>query len=404
MKDPSMSAQPEERPRADLAALRIDRGDDDEQYGSTGGAWIRYVVWTVLIAVLAFAGVYAYKTWIVPRRAPIVETAVVKATVNVANPPMLTATGYLVANKQAKITPKISGKVVELHIDTGMKVHKGDVIAVLESTNMQAQLDEANASLAEAQKDYNRQAAMWREGVTTRAQLDAAESQMKVARARVQQVRINMQDMVIRAPFDGTIATKNTEVGEVISSVSLGQVAGTLPAGAIATLVDLKTIEVEADINEQSLAQVHQGQPAEISVDAFPGQKWKGFLRQIIPTADRAKGIVKVKVSFINPSDRLLPEMASNVAFLETARSDQELHEPAKIWLPAAALIDSNGTKKVAVISKDNRVELRQVTAGDVREGRIEIRSGVHEGDRVVTTNPEKLEDGQLVRLPAEGK
>jgi RND family efflux transporter MFP subunit len=398
-----MSAQPEERPRADLSALRINRGDDEENY-SSGGAWIRYVVWVLVLAALAAGAVYGYKTWIVPRRAPIVDTIVAKATVNVANPALLNATGYLVANKQSKITPKISGKVIELNIDTGMKVHKGDVIAVLESTNVQAQLDETNASLAEAQKEYTRQAAMWREGVTTHAQLDAAESQLKVAKARVDQIRINKQDMVIRAPFDGTIATKNTEVGEVISSVALGQVAGTLPAGAIATLVDLKTLEVETDINEQSLAQVHQGQPAEISVDAFPGQKWKGYLRQIIPTADRAKGIVKVKVSFINPSDRLLPEMAANVAFLQSERTDQELHEPPKLWLPTGAIVDSNGTKKVAVVNKESHIELRQVTAGEVREGRVEIRSGVREGDRIVTANPEKFEDGQLVRLPAEGK
>src|SRR5206468_2188655 len=117
-----------------------------------------------------------------------------------------------------------------LNIDTGMNVHKGDVLAVLESTNLQAQLDEAQAALTDAEREYARQSALWKEGVTTKALLDSSEAQLKAARARVEQVRINKQDMVVRAPFDGTVAAKNTEVGEVISSVMMGQVAGTLPS------------------------------------------------------------------------------------------------------------------------------------------------------------------------------
>ena len=147
-----------------------------------------------------------------------------------------------------------------------------------------------------------------------------------------------MQDMVVRAPFDGTIATKNTEVGEVISSVMMGQVGGTLPAGAICTLVDLNTLEVVADVNESSIGQLREGQAAEVSVDAFPNQKWKGVLRQIIPTADRAKATVQVKVKIVDPGDRLLPEMSSSVSFLQSERTDAEMHEPAKIWLPASAV------------------------------------------------------------------
>src|SRR5205823_5170505 len=151
---------------------------------------------------------------------------------------------------------------------------------VLESTNLQAQLDEAQAALTQAEREWKRQAALWKDGVTTRALLDTAESQLAGARAREEQVRINMQDMVVRAPFAGTIATKNTEVGEVISSVMMGQVGGTLPAGAICTLVDLKTLEVVADVNEASIGQLREGQSAEVAVDAFPDRKWKGVLRQ----------------------------------------------------------------------------------------------------------------------------
>ena len=383
----------EEKPRPDLAALRIHRDDEETARSFPIG---KIVLWLVALAVVSALGYAGYQQFIVPRSAPVVETMIVKPMVNVANPPLLAASGYLVANKQSKITPKISGKVVQLPIDTGMKVRQGDMLAVLESTTVRAQLDEAQASLTEAERELNRQSALWKQGVTSKALLDSADAQYKAALARVHQIRINMQDMVVRAPFDGTIATKNTEVGEVISSVMMGQVAGTLPAGAICTLVDLNTLEVEADVNEGSIAQLREGQPAEVSVDAFPGKKWRGVLRQIIPTADRAKAIVKVKVKILDPGDRLLPEMSSTVSFLQAERSDAELQEPARIWLPPAAI--ANG--RVAVVDAKGRVSMRSVTTGAVRDGRIEVTSGLRAGERIVTDKVDQFKDGQLVRLP----
>ena len=384
-----MSADP--HPRPDLSALRIEREPEKGQSSIPIG---RILGWLFFFIALIAVGVFVYNRWILPGRAPLVETLVLKPTVNISNPPLLAATGYLVADKQSKITPKISGKVVKLNFDVGDRVKKGDVLAVLESTTMQAQLDEVNASLSEAEREYNRQSALWKQGVTNRANLDSAEAQLKAARARVDQIRINMQDMTVRAPFDGTIATKNTEVGEVISSVTLGQVSGTLPAGAICTIVDLNTLEVVADVNEGSISQIHEGQPAEVMVDAFPNRKWRGVLKQIIPTADRAKAIVQVKVQILNPGARLLPEMSATVSFLGAPRSEAELREPAKIWVPSAALVDG----KIAVVDADKRVQWRRVTTGASRENRIEIKDGVREGDRVVIENPERLKNGELVR------
>jgi HlyD family secretion protein len=382
----------EPRQRPDLSALRIQRDAEPEHRSLPIGPIVGWTVAAVVLVVLAWLG---YTKIVVPRSAPTVETIIVKPTVNVTNPPLLTATGYLVANKQSKITPKISGKVVRLNFDVGDKVRRGQVLAVLESTNMQAQLDEAEAALSQAQREYNRQAALWKQGVTSRSLLDSAESQLKAARARVDQVRINMVDMVVRAPFDGTIATKNTEVGEVISSVTLGQVSGTLPAGAICTIVDLNTLEVEADVNEGNIGQVHEGQPAEVTVDAFPGEKWNGVLRQIIPTADRAKATVKVKVKILNPGEHLLPEMSATVSFLQAARTQAELREPPRIWLPTTAVVDG----RVATIDANNRVIWKRVTTGANRENRLEIVSGLREGERVVIAKADQLKKGQLVRL-----
>jgi RND family efflux transporter MFP subunit len=282
-----------------------------------------------------------------------------------------------------------------MNFDVGDKVKKGDVLAVLESTNLQAQLDEMKAGLAEAEREYKRQSALWKDGLTTRANLDSAEAQMKEAQARVDQVDINMHDMVIRAPFDGTIASKNTDVGEVISSVMLGQVSGTLPAGAICTIVDLNTLEVVADVNEGSIGQVHEGQPAEVMVDAFPNRKWRGVLKQIIPTADRAKAIVQVKVKILNPDEGLLPEMSATVNFLQSARSEAELKEPPRLWVPASAIADG----RIAVVDANNRIEWRRVSTGIARENRIQIKDGLREGERIVTQNPEQLRDRELVRI-----
>ncbi len=383
----------EEKPRPDLGALRIHR--DEEERERRPFPFVRILVWIIVVAVLAVAGYAGYEKYVVPRSAPALETIVVKPSVNVAHPGVLSATGYLVADKQSKITPKISGKVVQLPIDTGMKVRRGDLLAVLESTNVQAQLDEANAALTQAQLDYHRQAALWKQGVASKSLYDNAATALEAARARVHQIEINMQDMVVRAPFDGTIATKNTEVGEVISSVMMGQVAGTLPAGAICTLVDLNTLEAVVDVNEGSIGQVHEGQPAEVTVDAFPGKKWRGVLRQIIPTADRAKAIVQVKVRILDPGERLLPEMSSTVSFLETRRSDAELQEPPKIWLPAAAI----AAGKVAVVDDKGRVSLRKVVTGETRDGRIEVKDGLKSGERIAIEKIDQLKDGQVVRL-----
>src|ERR1044072_8687601 len=159
-------------PRADLGALRIQREDDEPRGGAA--ALGKIIICIVVLAIVGALGYAVYQQWIVPSRAPMVVTIVLKPTVNVANPPLLTASGYLVASRTATLTPKISGKVVKLNVDTGMNVKKGDVIAVLESTNVQAQLDEANASLSEAQREYDRQVALWNQGGTSRALYDSA--------------------------------------------------------------------------------------------------------------------------------------------------------------------------------------------------------------------------------------
>src|ERR1043165_2034096 len=167
--------------RPDLTALRIHRDDEDESRLSLG----KIAGWVIALAAIGAIAWVAYTRFVVPRRAPVVESIVVKPSINVANPALLSATGYLVANKQSKITPKISGKVVKLNFDVGDKVHQGDALAVLESTNVQAQLDEAQAALNEAEREYARQSTLWKQGVASRAGYDAAEAQVRSEERRV---------------------------------------------------------------------------------------------------------------------------------------------------------------------------------------------------------------------------
>lgn len=386
----------EPRSKPDLSGLRISRSTEPEESRFPLGKVLGWLAAVVVLSLIAFL---VYQQWIAPRRLPVVELMTVKPAINQTNSATLAASGYLVAEKQATVTARISGRVVRLGFDVGSKVRRGDVLAVLESSELRAQLGEARANYQEMSREYERQRALFGEGVTSRALLDSAESQRTAAAARVQRLNVLLQDMVVRSPFDGTVISKNIELGEMVSPfIAAESASGAAGGGSIATIADLRTLEVEADVNESNLGQLREGQPAEISVDAFPGQKWRGKLRQIIPTANRAKGIVQVKVSISDPSDRLLPEMSASVSFLETERTVAELHEKPKIWVPSAAVVPDSAGNHVVAVDSENKARFKRVTVGAVRDGRSEILSGLVEGDKIVTRDAGAIQDGHRVR------
>jgi len=387
------------RPKADLSALRISRAAEPEESGFPTGKILGTLGTLAIVAIAVF---FTYRLWIQPRRLPVVELMTVKPSINQTNTATLTASGYLVAEKQSTVTARMSGRVVRLGFEVGSKVRRGDVLAVMESSELQAQLGEARANLQEVSRDYERQRALFREGVTSRSLLDSAESQRTAAAARVQRLNVLLEDMVVRSPFDGTVISKNIELGEMVSPfVSAETPSGGAGGGSIATIADLSTLEVEADVNEASLGQLREGQPAEISVDAFPGQKWRGRLRQIIPTANRAKGVVQVKVAISDPSDRLLPEMSSSVSFLQAERTVAEIQEKPKIWVPSAAVVPDSAGNHVVAVDAENLARFKRVTVGSVRDGRSEILSGLDEGDKIVTRDAAAIEDADRVRVDA---
>jgi RND family efflux transporter MFP subunit len=388
-----MSVQPNSKP--DLSALRIDRSEREEPRGSS-------FKWFVIIAVIGVVAAIVYFTVVAPRRARIVDLATVQPTVNAREEQLLTATGYLVADRQAAVTAKIAGRITRINFDVGSVVRRGEVLVILESADMEAQIREAEAAHSEAAREYQRQKALWSEGVASRSLLDSAESQMRVARARLDRLRVNVADMSVRAPFDGTITNKGVELGEVVSPTYLGTQPGSSSTGAIATLADLSTLELEADVNEGNVGRLQVGQPAEVTVDAIPGKKFAARLRKIIPTANRAKGVVQVRVEILEGKEKLLPEMSASVSFLERARSAAERSEKPKLWVPAAAIGSDSSGRFVLKMSDAGRVELRRVTVGESKDGRIEIVNGLSAGEKIIIRDVDELKVGQRVRVAEE--
>ena len=382
--------------KVSLDNLRIERKAESTSDRAPTGKILGWIAAVIVLGIALFA---LYTQWIVPARLPEPELMTVKRMTNTANPPLLTASGYLVADRQATISPKMAGRVVRLGFDIGSHVRRGDVLAVLESEDLLAQVDEASAALNNAQLEYNRQRAMYEQGVSSRALLDAAEAQLRITRARVARGNVALTDNVVRAPFDGTITAKNTEVGEVISPYSVTSQGSSQGGGSIATLADLNSMEMDAEVNESNLSQLRLSQPAEITVDAFPGRKWRARVRRIVPRADRAKGVVQVKLEILDPKEGLLPEMSASAAFLAQERTAAEIEEKPRIWVPAAALGTDGGGPFLAVV-KDERVERRRVTSGQTREGRIEIVQGLNEGETIITRDVATYKDGARVKVP----
>lgn len=387
----------ENAPKSELSALRIDR--DDELAGN-GRARIWKIVRTiVVIAVAGFLVSMAHRRWIAPMSYPQVETTEVRPSRNYSDTTVISASGYLVARLQANVAPKISGRIEKVNFDIGSRVRKGDVLALLENEDLEAQLREAEAEASRAAKEYQRLRSLSEQGVASRSLHDAAEAEAQSSRARVERLEVVLRDAIVRAPFDGVVVAKNVELGEVVAPLSLdGQSSD--ETGSIATIADLRSLEVEADVNESNLGKLADDQPAVIEVDAYEGKSWRGRLRQIVPVADRAKGIVQVKIAFVDPPDRLLPEMSASVSFLEQPRSEAELVESAKLWIPEAALGGAGGSE-VAVVTKDDVVELRKVVKGEARNGLVEISGGLAEGDAIVKTGPGALAAGTKVRRAA---
>lgn len=400
----------------DLASLRIDPA---ERAGTRrGGAWTLIIL---VLLVLGAAGWY----WSHGFQAAAVKTAAVvpKARGGAAGGgAVLNASGYVTARRRATVSSKVTGKVLEVFVEEGKAVKKGQVLARLDDSQIraalgvaQAQLGAAESGVAEdearlrqAELTLSRRARLIAEGVVGRAEVDdaqadveslkariaAAREQIKVARAQVEARQTDLTDMVVRAPFDGIAISKDAQPGEMISPVSAG---GGFTRTGICTIVDMSSLEIEVDVNETYINRVHAGQRVEAVLDAYPEWKIPAHVITTIPSADRQKATVKVRIGFDGLDPRILPDMGVKVSFL---RDDEPAGDTpdGRMVVPASAVRTSGG-QSIVFVAADDRVERRAVRTGGEDGGQVDVLSGLRPGERVVLDAPATMKDGDRIKV-----
>jgi HlyD family secretion protein len=393
--------------KSELASLRIDR---DRPRASPR----RWPLLLLFPAFVLLAALYALRA---SGSRGGLEVDTVQASFAPGGPsaggaPILTASGYVVARRKAVVSAKIQGRLADLRVDEGDRVREGQLIARLESNDYEAQVQRAQALLQRAEADLAenerllRQAEdLARQSIASRDQVDVAASRVRMAQAAMAQARAEigfaqaqMQNTRILAPFTGTVVKKMAEVGESVAPIPPGVNLST-SSGAIVALADLDTLEVEADVSESNVAKLGPDQPAEVTVEAFPDRRYRAVLRQIIPTADRTKATVQVKVTILQRDPQLRPEMSAKVQFEEPKAAAVEGASSAPvITVPSDALARRDG-KAVVFEVVDGRARLRTVVATGERQGRVEVRSGLLGTETLVARPPETLKDGDAVRV-----
>jgi len=333
---------------------------------------------------------------------------------------LLNASGYVVAQRKAAVASKATGRLVALMVEEGGSVKKGEVIARLENDDVIAakdqakanldaarhNLDQAKADLQEATITFNRYKELIGQGYVSQAEYDAAEARfkrssaaaasfeaaIKASAAALKGADVSLEYTLIRAPFDAVVLTKNADIGDIVTP--LGAAANA--KAAVVTIADMDSLQVEVDVSESSLNQVKIGQPCEILLDAFPDSRFRGVVHMIVPTADRTKATVLVKIRFIDKDSRILPEMSAQAAFLSREVTSDE--QKARTAVNPAALIDRNGNKAV-FLRKENRVVETPVTVGEKLGDMVEILNGVKSGDRVALKPLNKMKNGLRIKV-----
>jgi RND family efflux transporter MFP subunit len=431
--------------KPDLSALRIHRDDDEPSPRRA----LRVVLLGTLIIVIAGALLAGYRMW---SSAIMPEVEVARAVVESSGTgiEILTATGYVVADRKAAVSPKISGRLEYLGVDTGSHVKPGQIIARLEHRDLDAQLsdaksllanyqsahsqaeaelEQARAGLAQAQANKEksrlelaRQTRLVENGVTSRAESDNATAQARVdegqvrsaeaqikaiqakiesssqqvhsAEARIRLVEAQLEYTSIRSPFEGLVISKDAEVGETVAPAIYG---GANTRGSVVTIVDPNTLEVEADINESSIGKITPGLQAEVTLDALPGEKLAAEVRKIIPTADRQKATVKVKVRFKEIDPRILPDMNAKATFMQKAEQGAKT-EASRITIPKSAINQRDG-KTIVFVFNNGKAVSQQVTVGNELGDRVEIKQGLAGGEQVIIRGADNLTDGSRVKV-----
>jgi HlyD family secretion protein len=395
--------------KSTLDELRIDRSSPARK---NSHAWI--------LAVVAVACAVGIVGWLVNRSKPVpVRTLTVRQPVAEAGgKTVLNASGYVVARREATVSSKVTGKVIEVFVEEGVQVTAGKILARLDAANVETSLQLAQAQfeasksslneitvrLDEAERELRRTTDLANQKIASPADLDHAQAEAKSLKARLQRQQVEiavaekqialwqqqMDDTVIRAPFAGIVTSKNAQPGEMISPISAG---GGFTRTGICTIVDMDSLEIEVDVNESYINRVEPGQPVEATLDAYLDWKIPCKVIAIVPTADRQKATVKVRVGFVKLDPRILPQMGVKVAFRTGAEAPSIA---AEITIPKSAVRQRDGSAMVFV-ARNGRVERRAITVGSARGDEIVVRSGLAPGDKVLLDKPEAVAEGDRV-------
>jgi len=395
-----------------LDDLRIERRESAPQKFRAG------LLLVFVVILIAACGV---GWWFTRSRAVEVRTVTAREAAGSPNErTVLNASGYVTARREATVSSKVTGKVIEVLIEEGMKVQEGQVLAKLDDTNVKTSLQLAEAQLVsasnalaetrvrirEAEQELQRQTGLIQNKIATQADYDHAEAAVLAFRAKLEQQQADvivsqrqiaywqqqLDDTTIRAPFSGIVTSKNAQPGEMISPISAG---GGFTRTGICTIVDMQSLEIEIDVNESYINRVEPGQPVEATLDAYPEWKIPCKVIAIIPTADRQKSTVKVRVGFDKLDPRILPEMSIKVAFREATSSDVAASH--NVLVPKSALRQEDG-RDILLVVQNNRAERRAVTVVSSNNDEAVLTAGVAPGEKVVADWPAGLGDGMPVR------
>jgi RND family efflux transporter MFP subunit len=396
----------------DLASLRLERESDSH----VSRRWIGWLVLAVLLVGVG-GGVW---WWLARERAIDVEVATVSSRQAGAQAAVLNATGYVTARRRATVSSKITGKVVEVNIEEGMAVREGQVLARLDAETQRASVALAEAQAEAARRNVNESEVRLNEarinlarvtklvgvGYSTAAEVDTARAavdslearirasreQVRVAERQIALERTNLDSTVIRAPFAGVVISKDAQPGEMVSPVSAG---GGFTRTGIGTIVDMRSLEIEVDVNEAYINRVKPDQPVTAVLDAYPDWQIPGRVITTIPSADRQKATVLVRIAFMELDPRILPDMGVKVTFLR----DNEDGTPAArpVTLVPKAAIKTDGKQSYVFVVVNDRVDRRAITTGGADGDRVEVIAGLNAGDRVVVSPPAELSTGTLV-------
>jgi RND family efflux transporter MFP subunit len=400
----------------ELASLHIDHSS--RAGSSKRGVWITVLILLIVVAVAGWA-------WSTRVDAVPVKTTLVRAETGggAAVGAVLNASGYVTARRRATVSSKVTGKVLEVFVEEGRAVHKGQVLAKLDDSQVRAALAVAEAQLETAKRGFAEDEAKLKEAELTqarreqlvkeqviskseldssraevdslKARIEVAHQQVKVSESLINQRKTDLADMEVRAPFDGVAISKDAQAGEMISPVSAG---GGFTRTGVATIVDMTSLEIEVDVNESYINRVHAGMPVEAVLDAYPDWRIPAHVIATIPSADRQKATVKVRIGFEQLDPRILPDMGVKVSFLNERPADAGAAQRPRLLVPKSAVRTADG-RSIVFVTHDDRIERRAISVGSTIGNDTEVLSGVSSGDRVVVEGPQTLKDGDKVKV-----